>query len=307
MGLEEFGEASVVKNIPTSVAEYPPRESRGPQIQGASGGFTQFNDVGTGVYIPCGKTTKSVAAGIYTIEPVERLNTFAFIQQPLNTDDVLEFPNSPTESIFQELQKFWDSSDLYSHYGFLHSRGILLYGPAGSGKSMIVKRVLSDVVGSNGIVIVVTNPGLAVAGLGHFRQIEPNRNIVLLFEDVDAIIARWGEPDILSLLDGESKINHVLSLATTNYPEKLDRRLVARPRRFDRVIKVNMPDDAVRRVYFTKKLKIDESELEMWVANTKGFSFAALAELVISVKCLDVDFSQVQQLGFPKMEIKNDK
>jgi len=34
----------------------------------------------------------------------------------------------------------------------------------------------------------------------------------------------------------------VLNLATTNYPEQLDRRFVARPRRFDRVVRIDAAD-----------------------------------------------------------------
>lgn len=44
-------------------------------------------------------------------------------------------------------------------------------------------------------------------------------------------------------------------------------------------------------MYLEKKLKISDcKDLELWVEKTEGFSFAALAELVISVKCLGNDF-----------------
>jgi ATP-dependent 26S proteasome regulatory subunit len=54
----------------------------------------------------------------------------------------------------------------------------------------------------------------------------------------------------LSVLDGENQVDKVLNIATTNYPEKLDRRLVGRPRRFDRLIYIDMPNHVVRREYF---------------------------------------------------------
>ena len=82
------------------------------------------------------------------------------------------------------------------------------------------------------------------------------------------------------------QIDRVLNIATTNYPENLDRRIVGRPRRFDRVIRIGMPNDEVRRLYFTTKLSIEKEELDLWVKKTDDFSFAAMAELVISVKCL---------------------
>jgi SpoVK/Ycf46/Vps4 family AAA+-type ATPase len=90
------------------------------------------------------------------------------------------------------------------------------------------------------------------------------------------------------LLDGESQIDFVLNLATTNYPEKLDRRIVARPRRFDRIIKVDMPGATVRQAYFEAKLTdASPAEIESLVEKSDGLSFAAMAEIIISVKCLD--------------------
>ena len=63
------------------------------------------------------------------------------------------------------------------------------------------------------------------------RSIEPDTQIVCLFEDIDAYIGTYGEEEILSLLDGETQINKVLNVATTNYPRKLDQRITtASPR-----------------------------------------------------------------------------
>jgi SpoVK/Ycf46/Vps4 family AAA+-type ATPase len=111
-----------------------------------------------------------------------------------------------------------------------------------------------------------------------------------LFEDLDAIISEHGEDEILQLLDGESAIDKCLNIATTNYPENLDKRLVARPRRFDRVIQIGMPSAEVRKLYFQKKLNVTDGEIEKWVKSSEGFSFAACAELVISICCFEKPF-----------------
>ena len=99
---------------------------------------------------------------------------------------------------------------------------------------------------------------------------------------------------MLSLLDGETQINNVLNLATTNYPELLDKRIVSRPRRFDRRIKIGMPSADVRLQYFTHKVgkKVSKEEITKWVDATEGFSFAALTELVVLTKCLKNDFEK---------------
>ena len=109
-----------------------------------------------------------------------------------------------------------------------------------------------------------------------------------IFEDIDAIIEMHGDSELLGWLDGSHQINKVINIATTNYPERLDRRIVSRPRRFDRIIKIETPTPTMRETYLRKKLPdlIHNGQLTHWVDLTDGLSFAALAELVISVACL---------------------
>jgi len=108
-----------------------------------------------------------------------------------------------------------------------------------------------------------------------------------MFEDIDAIIEIHGDSELLQWLDGSHQINKVINIATTNYPERLDRRIVSRPRRFDRIIKIEAPAATIREVYLAKKLPdLVAADLAKWVKVTEGLSFAAMAELVISVACL---------------------
>jgi SpoVK/Ycf46/Vps4 family AAA+-type ATPase len=111
---------------------------------------------------------------------------------------------------------------------------------------------------------------------------------VCLFEDIDAIIELHGDSELLQWLDGSHQINKVINIATTNYPERLDRRIVSRPRRFDRIIKIEAPTPAIRETYLRKKLPelLANGKLDYWLQMTEGLSFAAMAELVISVACL---------------------
>lgn len=79
---------------------------------------------------------------------------------------------------------------------------------------------------------------------------------------------------------------------TTNYPERLDKRLVNRPSRFDIVKLVAMPNAEARRLFLSKKarnLKDNPAELDKWVKGTEGFSIAHLKELIISVEIFEAD------------------
>ena len=213
-------------------------------------------------------------------------------KQPVNIDELLEFPGGFNANVLNQIDFFWSRKKEFESLGYLHRRGFLFYGPQGGGKSCLVAQINAQLIKQGGLVLLCDHPKMLSSALGDIRVIEPDRRIICLFEDIDTTIEVYGEPVLLSLLDGENQITNVLNIATTNYPEKLPKRLVARPRRFDMVIRVDWPTPEVRAHYFKHKLKIDEAELGTWVKATDKFSFAAMAELVISVKCLGKSFEE---------------
>jgi SpoVK/Ycf46/Vps4 family AAA+-type ATPase len=249
---------------------------------------SQWAYCGPNEFVSIQKTRKTLESGVFRIKV--KNNEIIIYKTEINVDDLLEFPDSLSNTILTEIEGFWNKAANFKKYGFLHRRGYLLYGPAGGGKTSLVQQIIKKIIDKTGIVFICDNPSVLALALAAFREVEPNRNVVCIFEDLDSIIDSFGEDTILSILDGESQIDKVLNIATTNYPEKLDKRLVGRPRRFDRVLKIGMPNVAVRKMYYTNKLGLDDKEIDVWVEKTEGFSFAAMAELVISVKCLGNKF-----------------
>ena len=256
--------------------------------------FSQWTPIGSATYLAVSDTQKTLRGGMYTVEPSNR--GMLFTRMDVKVDDLIRFPDSLSDKIITEIASFWTRHDVFKEYGFLHRRGYLFYGPQGSGKTAIVQQVVADIIKQGGLVFSCERPSHLNDALAIFRQVEPERKVVCLFEDIDAIVDRFGDSSLLSLLDGENQIDKVLNIATTNYPEKLDKRIISRPRRFDRVMKIGMPNDEIRSVYFERKLNIKQDELALWVKNTKGFSFAACAELVISVKCLGHKFEDAVEI-----------
>ena len=236
-------------------------------------------------------TVKQLPSGMYKYSYTSE-GTLILAKQLVNVDELLEFPGGFNASILDQIEYFWSRKAAFAEYGYLHRRGFMFYGPQGGGKSCLVAQINAQLIKQGGLVLVCEHPKVMSSVLNDIRIIEPDRRIICLFEDIDATIETFGEPDLLSLLDGENQITNVLNIATTNYPEKLPRRLVARPRRFDKVIRIDWPAPEVRKHYFKHKLKIEDSELETWVKATDKFSFAAMAELVISVKCLGKPFAE---------------
>jgi len=287
----------VTENMPSKVTEYEVEK----KIQGSS--FTQYVRSGN-IYIPTYNTHKRLPTGVYNCN-INNQGQCTYTVANISTDDLISFQDGIQKQITDEILNFWSKEETFKKWGFLHKRGYMFYGPAGSGKTCLVNQIINNIHKQEGIVFMCNHsPAVFITCLTMFRDIEPDRPIVCIFEDVDAIIENYGESELLSIFDGESQINKVVNIATTNYPEKLDRRLVSRPRRFDRVIKIDMPGEEMRRQFFITK-NINKDELDLWVTSTDKFSFAAMSELIISVKCLDIEFNRAVKLIKDMLSAKN--
>jgi len=295
--IQDFGtdpqKESLKESYPCAVTDEPEVDSQENQlkVRKMATKFIQYSEHGEG-FIPCGATHKQLKTGVYKIHRTDT-GLPIFDPCPVKSDEWLAFRDDLIEDVIGEIEKFWDRRTVFENYGYLQRRGYMFYGPPGTGKTILLKQIIEKIIQRDGVVFLADNhPDIVNNGLKYFSKIEPKRNIVCVFEDIDAIVDRYGESNLLSLLDGEDSVDHVLNLASTNYPEKLDKRLVGRPRRFDRILKIGYPETAMRLRYFTQKLKVTEKEAEDWVEQTEGFTFAAMTELVISVKCLGNSFEK---------------
>lgn len=255
----------------------------------------QWAAVGSKTFKAVSVTHTKLPAGCYSITMDRNDGSIIFTGKSIKSDDILSFHDGLTETFLKEVSEFWSKQKTFKEHGFLHRRGYLLYGSQGTGKSSIVWQVSQDVIKRGGVVFVCQNPEFFSKGLTTFRQVEPDRPIVCIFEDLDAIIHKYGETEILQLLDGDNQVDRVINIATTNYPELLDKRIVSRPRRFDRLLKILNPSDKIRIEFLKKKLPKSAKQKD-WIEKTKGLSFAALTESLISVLCLGNDLSETVEI-----------
>jgi Hom_end-associated Hint/ATPase family associated with various cellular activities (AAA)/LAGLIDADG-like domain len=168
-----------------------------------------------------------------------------------------------------------------------------------SGKTSTVSLTINDMVKAGGIVLLGDNPSILSKSLAEFRAIESERPLAVILEDIDTIIANYGESGVLSILDGEAQVENVVFLATTNYPERLDGRVINRPSRFDRVVKIGMPNDQAREMFLLSKLGTTTAkdsktgETIDLIKVTDGFSIAHIKEMIISAYCQENPIKEV--------------
>jgi AAA+ superfamily predicted ATPase len=212
-------------------------------------------------------------------------------KMPIEIDSLLTLPDGAVETLLAEFKKFWTLRENFSQRGFTFKRGLLMWGPPGSGKTSAIWQMTQELVRLHrGVVLFVEDPQLATICIGLLRRIEPDRPMITIMEDLDALVSQHGDHGFLALLDGETQISNVVHVATTNYPEYLDKRFVDRPSRFDTIMRVGMPSAQARRVYFkAKEPSLDDVTLERWVKRTDDYSIAHLREVIIATKCFDQD------------------
>lgn len=295
------------KNSPKTVAKinisYSPKKSNSlaptpeePVKNGYSdeaetgGDFSLWNTSDGIVYQPSRDPTKVLSPGLYEILSNQQIGMY-FYRVKFSTENILRFPDTDSEKVVDEIVNFWGREAKFKEYGISFKRGILLHGPPGSGKTSTIKLIIEDVINRKGVVIKFDNPELFSAGMRIFRSIQPDTPVVVLMEDIDAILEIYNESDVINILDGVDRLEKIVFLATTNFPEKLGERIINRPSRFDRRYKIDVPSPDARRMYFESKvhardIKNLDLDLDQWVKDTEGMSIAHLKELITSVVIL---------------------
>ena len=237
-------------------------------------------------FFPCEETTSGLPPGQFIFSDTER--GVAVTKKEVELDNLIRFPDGQFDEVMDDIERFWAAEDKFRRFGLLWKRGILLTGPQGSGKTSLIQIVAKMISDRGGISVYIDSPDLASRGLNAIRRVEKTKPIVAIMEDLDAIIRHNSESSVLALLDGELQVDNILFLATTNFPEKLGRRIMDRPSRFDLIKEIGMPTASTREIYLkSKNLGLTDSEMEDWIEKTNGFSLAHLRELIVSVFCHD--------------------
>lgn len=210
-------------------------------------------------------------------------------------DDIIDLPSKEYEFIVNQMRHFLkpETKSKFDEYGFIYKRSALLYGKPGTGKTVIVNRIIQEALHNNAIVLFNPDPRLLYRYYQDVNTTDKDKMCLVVFEEFDALLDKGKavEESLLSLLDGEIQKENVMYLATTNHVDQIPARL-KRPGRFGSLVEIGFPSAEARSVYLKAK-HIPESEIHSWVEKTEGFSVDELKETVLSTKCLGYNLDDI--------------
>jgi transitional endoplasmic reticulum ATPase len=180
--------------------------------------------------------------------------------------------------------------DKADRYG-IEWNGILLHGAPGVGKTFFAKAI----AGEYRLNFIHVSTGDLVAGIQGqaFETALDNLPCVLFFDEFDSVARRRSDtPDqesrrtvnqLLTSLEEHRDQDGLLVMAATNDLEHLDEAVI-RPGRFDRHIRIDLPDAAARRAILGAELDdrpvAADIDLDDLVRRTEGMTPAAIEKVV---------------------------
>lgn len=177
-------------------------------------------------------------------------------------------------------------------FGIPQKRGVLLAGEPGTGKTLICKALMSEADG----ITCITTSAYQLSEDGYitdlYEMAEDLSPCIVFIEDIDLIGLNREEyhyqhgPALLSLLnvlDGVEEKHEIVTVATTNNWEALDRAISQRPSRFDRVIKLSLPSLEERRELVSllcQKIPVEVRTQDYIASKAENCTPAQLQEVV---------------------------
>lgn len=186
--------------------------------------------------------------------------------------------------------------DLIKKFKINPSKGLLLFGPPGCGKTMIVKAASGELKATflslSGAELMKKGYGNSVGILKEtFNRAREQAPSLIFIDEIEALAPSRDMASssvltqLLQELDGVKELKNVMLVGATNKPSMLDSAML-RPGRFDKILYIPSPDLAAREQIFEQNLGQEGAgvDTEKLAVATEGHSGADISSICQEAK-----------------------
>ena len=173
---------------------------------------------------------------------------YNFIQRSKVVKQLIAWQPEIKAQLDKDVIQFLKLMPILREKGLPNSRGIILSGPPGTGKTMMAKSIAAEADVTTILISaeMIKQKDQVKSAFKMARKLSPS---LLIIEDIDTagtVSRKFTDHPILGeylqAMDGMETNDGVVVLATTNHTENIDPAISDRPGRFDRIIDVQVPN-----------------------------------------------------------------
>lgn len=177
--------------------------------------------------------------------------------KPINLEDgLINFSSGIVSDIIKSISNFFQQETIekYKEMKMTHKMGLVLYGPAGTGKTCTSNLIMSITCKKYGVLCLdFTGKSLEFIKytLTKIRAIQ-NNPIIVFYDECDITLDRE-EEEYLSFLDGNDSFNSLIFLGCTNNISRIPKRIRERRSRIKALYEINHLPLEVYKQYINEK------------------------------------------------------
>lgn len=191
---------------------------------------------------------------------------------------------------------------LFADFGVPPPRGILLHGPPGTGKTMLLRCVAQS---TNAHILTINGPSIVSKYLGEteatlrniFNEAKAFQPSIIFIDEIDSLAPNRSSDEsgevesrvvatLLTLMDGMGQAGKLVVVGATNRPNFVDPAL-RRPGRFDQEVEIGIPNVEGREDILRKQIgkmsaernSLTASDIRVIASKTHGYVGADLTGL----------------------------